>query len=493
MTTSIIRDSFRYSNLKKFTKSLNGSDSLYIGIGRPQYWNTTNNVDSVDLSSGDYSPKNTLLSTNNDRKDLMSLKRVTFSDVSFGISKLMWTAGKKYDIYRHDYSGQYQSVYDSLTYPSSLSMAKYVVLTSSFDIFICIRQGKIGGVVVGSVYSPTTGVAVGVGTNTFKTADGYYWKFIGKTDTGDYSRFSSITHHPVKTLTVQPQVSDTYYNQWVAQIESAQFKAGIYNIEILSSGTGYNGGNSGIHSVTDAETDPLIRVYGDGTGIQFSVTYGSGGSIVDIEITNPGTGYTYASITTLGGGAGFTPDIIFTQRHGLGADPEKDTSALFLLASTTLNSDESGKFTTDNDFRKICLISNPVNYGTNIVSTMGTGKAMQTLSLTSIVGGTTAFSPDDIIVGSTSQLKARVVDFNGVDMLRYIVTGDEGNIGVNSNNLFLVGESVSVDGGTGSATVSEIIPPDIDPFSGEIIYSEYRQPTLRQLGNTENIRLIVEF
>lgn len=494
MSSSIIRDSFRISNLKKFISSLSGSDSLYLGIGRPQYWDvsTIPNNDAVELTNSLFSAKNTIMSDIKDREDMMSLKRVNSTDVSHGISKVVWAAGNKYDIYRHDWDGTIQCAYDG-TYPSSLADVKYVVINTQYDIYICLRQGKTGSTINPSTYSPETGTVVGIASaGVRKTADGYYWKFIGKTDTADFSAFASITHHPIRTLTVAPLESSAYYTQWTSQVNSQLYKSGIYVIQVTNGGSGYNSGLAGTRTVTDAEGDTEFKVIGDGTGLQYTVTYGTGGSIVDIDVINPGTGYTHATISATGG-LGATFDVIYTTPWGLGADPVKDTSAVFLLVSVSLQSDEGGKFTVLNDFRKVSLISNPCNYGTAVISTGATLSAYSTLNVGSIVGGATAFKSDDIITGATSGAKARVIDFDGIGVIRIIRTSSENLASTGANNPFLTGETITTSGGVGTATISSIDFPEVDTKAGDVIYSEYRGAVLRQSGQTEQIKIVTQF
>lgn len=492
MTSSVIRDGYRLANLKKFISSL-ATESLYVGIGRPQFWDvsTIPNNDSVDLSSAAYSAKNNVLGSIRDAEDMMALKLVNSTDVSHGISKLTWTAGKKYDIYRHDYDGTIQSVYDS-SYPESLADAKYVVINASYDIYICLKQGRTGTTVNASLYSPETGTAIGTNTNCYKTADNYVWKFIGKTDGIDISTFSSLTHHPVRTLTSAPLITSTYYPQWTAQQNSLTYKGGIYTINVLNSGSGYNGGNAGTVSVTDAEADANFKIIGDGSGLQFSITFGSGGAIVSIDITNPGTGYTHANIVPATGvGAAF--DIIFTPPYGLGANPVKDTSALFLLVSVVFLSDEGGKVTIENEYRKISLISNPYLYGTTTIANLAVARAYITLTVGDLVGGSVSFKPDDIITGGSSGAKGRVIDFNGTDTIKLIRTSSENFGQVGANNALIVGETLTTSGGPGTATITNITLPDIDTKTGDVIYSEYRMPILRQSGQSENIKIITGF
>jgi hypothetical protein len=495
MSSSVIRDNFRLANLSKFIKSLSATDTLYVGIGRPQFWDTSTipNNDAVLIEDPLWSSKNNLISETSDREDLMSCKRVNVTDVSHGILKEVWTSGKKYDIYRHDWDGSVMAVDGS--FPASLATVKCIVINNEYDIYMCIKQGKTGTIINPSIYSPETGQNVGgATTGVLKTADGYYWKFLAKTTGAEIATFSSITHHPVKTLKVAPSEIDVVnYYQWTSQLNSASYKSGIYTINVVNGGGGYNGGVAGTRVVASgsAETDPEFKIIGNGSNIGYTVTYGAGGTVTDIEITNPGTGYTHATISATGG-SNLVVDVIYTPSSGLGCDPVKDTSALYFLCTVSLNDDEGGKFTIDNDYRKVCLISNPFNYGTSVVATSSTVGAYITLTFSSVTDGANTFAPDQIVTGASSGAKARIIDFDGVNVLRVIRTSSE-NLGqLGANNNFLVGETVAV--GSKSGIVSNVTLPDIDTRTGEVIYSEYKSnPTLRGPGQTETIKIIVEF
>ena len=375
-----------------------------------------------------------------------------------------------------------------ITTPSSIGDVKCTVITSNYNIYICLKQQIVLGEIQPSIYSPDTGVPVGTNTTIVKTADGYYWKFLGTTSTSDVIKFSSKFYHPIQTIPSAPGGGDPYLPQWNAQVYSANFKGGIYVINVTAAGSGYNGGSAGTHT----ESDPQLKIIGDGTGLQFTVTYGTGGSISDIEITNPGTGYTYASVVTTGGtNAAF--DIIFTPMSGLGVNPVYNVCARFLLVSTALVGDEGGKFTTTNDYRKVSLVYNPTNFGTSTVATSATLDASTTLVVqTGLPSG--AYLVDAIVTGATSGAKGRVVDFNpSTGHVRVIRTGSE-NIGSTGANVsFQVSETLNTTPGTGTGVIASIISPDVQIYSGDIVYTEYRAPINRDPSQTENISVIAKF
>lgn len=503
MSNSIIYNKFRYTNLKKFMESLLGVDSIYIGIGRPYPWDP---VAASDVTIG--TSINTMVDEVKDWEDMMHLKRLNYSDAAFGLRKNIWQAGQKYDTYRGDWDGVSRvSVYDGISYPTCVSDSKCMVLNANYDWYVCIKQPVSGvystGNVQQSLYSPETGTPIGTNTGILKTADGYYWKFIGRTSTNDYTKFSSSSLHPIRTLTASPGPTDYYYSQWQAQVQSQNFNGGIYCINVVSSGSGYSHWNgsqvvtgAGSYSVTDAAADSYFKIVGDGQGLQFNVTYGSGGSIADIEITNPGHGYSYAAVIPVSGvGAAF--DIIFTPKTGLGWDPAKDFDSTFLLLAVTLDRSEGGTFTVNNEYRKVSLISNPFNYGTTTIATDSILDATTTLNLSSVVGGVNAFSPDGIVTGATSHAKGRTVDWDAVSgKLRIIRTRYDGYTNYDYASTAFINSDVvtTTEGSIGSqGTIDNITPPAVQAYSGDILYSEYKKPTPRDSTQAEVIYVIIQF
>lgn len=489
--SAIIRDQFKIRTLQQFINSL-ATESLYLGIARPQNWDTIARTDTTVPV-----PENTLAHLNNDWEDMLSLKKINLTDAHFGIFKETWQANVKYDTYRHDWNGSRAATYNgpnnAVTTPRSIGEVKCVVVTANYNIYMCLKQSVVNDVVQPSIYSPETGVAVGTNTGIVKTTDGYYWKFIAATSPADIVKFSTKYYHPIETLTAAPAPADPYYPQWLNQKYSKSFKGGIYVINTLSVGSGYNGGIAGTRAVTNAETDAEFKVIGDGTGLQYTVTYGSGGSITDVEVTNPGSGYTHATISaTTGVGASF--DVIFSPMYGLGVDPAMDACARYLLINTSLvGAEGSGDFTITNDYRKILLVFNPTNYGTTTKATAATLDA--TIKLNVGTGlSTGAYPVDAIVTGATSGAKGRVVDFNATSGdLRIIRTSSENSGQVGANNDFTVGESVTSVPVTGTATILTITTPEVQRQSGSVLYSEYRTPVMRSELQAENINIIVKF
>lgn len=494
--SNVIRDGFRLDNLKKFITSVTtGPDKLYIGFGRPQPWSATDTVDSQ------WAAKNTTGNEMLDREDLMSIKKVSSDDISHGIIKEIYVTGRKYDIYRHDWDGSIPSVYSldgSTSYPTSLSKAKYVVVTGDGGIYICVKQGKDGNVVRTSTISPqdTTSRTRIAGTNVYVTSDGYMWMYVGSPTGTQIQKFSSITHYPVRTGGDSAQIA--------LQDTASLYKSGIYNIEIVSGGINYNNGVSGtfiVNDVTNADANSQFRIIGNGTGLELTVTYAAGGVISDISVSKPGSGYTYASVIVAPGpknGSGATISVIITPPWGLGADPVRDCSGTYLLVGVSVDSDSGGKFTTSNDYRKVVMLSNPSPINSTSLLDVPQASAMYSLSLSGIVGSGASLLTDAIVTSSTGW-KGRVVDLLG-STLRIIVTSTEnyGNTKANIKpqpNDVLSFTDVNTSGTINyTATISSVTLPEVNVYSGNIIYSSWNSTASTRSANTSDLpKIIIEF
>jgi hypothetical protein len=485
--TTTIRNEFRVSNVTNFISSLSNGNNLYLGISRPEYWNIASASDAAPSI-----PQNNCYGVASDWEEMMQMKLISPSSMSNGMFKEIWAPNTAYDTFRHDWNGTRASVYNGpnnfVGLPADLSQAKYYVITSAFNIYICLKQSVVGGVVQASTQNPDTGTPVGSNTGVYSTSDGYLWKFIAVTTPANVVSFSTNTYHPASTIITAPGSNDPYFPQWTNQLNSANFKQGVYVINVTAGGSGYNSGVSGTVSIGSG-TAGSVTILGNGINLVGTMTFGSGGTITNINITNPGSGYTYMSIAVTGG-SGFTYDPIFTPSWGLGADPVQDLSAYYAIINSTLNSNE-GPFTVTNDYRKICLVYNPTTYSSSALATTQYLDATWTFQLqTGLAVG--AYTSDEVVYDSATGAYGRVVDFNNTTgVLRIIRTSNE-NAGIAGASAgFAVGSTVAP--GIGIIQTAGIKTPTVQAGSGHIIYVEYRSPIARSLGQSENISLVVEF
>jgi hypothetical protein len=472
---AIITNKFRIHNAQSFKEGFSeGADTkIYLGIGRPQSWANENSPDT---------PYDTVGDEYYNWDDMLALKRIQSTDVSLAVVRRNWVSGKFYDIYRHDYNGITTGVnLDSgaATAPASLFDANFYVITDEYNIYKCIRNiNPATGLVIPSTAKPT-----GTSTAVITTSDGYVWKYMYTVAPADVLKFVSTDFVPIKTLGTSPGSTDAYYNQFL--IEQAAVDGSIENIVVTNFGNNYT-----------AEQGPVnVTISGDGTGATATVTRDSNNRIVRVNIGEKGTGYTWARITIgppATGSNNATAEAIISPKGGHGKDAVEELGGFYVMMNVRLEYDDgAGDFPIDNDYRRICLIRDPFNFGTTVVSSSQTLLSNRTASYTATSG---TFSIDEEISGGTTGAKGRIVSLNTGSTpktLRYIQTKSDAN-STTTGRLFQVAETItgSVSGATG--TITAIADPDVVADSGDIIYVENRRPINRAGDQIEDIKIIVE-
>ena len=156
------------------------------------------------------------------------------------------------------------------------------------------------------------------------------------------------------------------------------------------------------------------------------------------------------------------------------------------MANVQLDSAEgSGDFPIDNDFRQLGLIRNPFNHGTTTVSSASTLQATRSMVTTAPAGGN--FAVDEIITGGTSGAQAYITSIDaGTNTIRYHQDASTGF------GAFQSSETIS-NAGSVSATISSLGDPEVEKFSGEVIYIENRSAVARANSQIEDIKLVLEF
>jgi hypothetical protein len=459
---AIITNKFRIHNAAQFKEGFSEAapTQMYLFIGRSQPWTSDASPDT---------PVDTVESEFFNYDDMIALKRIQSSDVSHAILRRDWTSGKYYDIYRHNYNGSAAQGADidagTSTTRATLFDANYFVVTDEYNVYKCLDNRNASNVVAASTVKPT-----GTSTTAFTTADGYVWKYMYSISAADVLKFVSTDFIPVKTLESNPGSTDSYYSQWLVQ--SAAVPGAINNIIVTNGGSGYS-------------SAPTVTIDGDGTGATATATV-SGGAVTAINITAAGTGYSYVVITMSGGaGSNAAATAMVAPKGGHGADPVEELGGYYVMMNVRLEYDDgSGDFPVDNDYRRIMLVRDPYNFGTTTVSTATTLKATKELTFSS---GTGTFQQDETITGGTSGAVGRIVSVSGTT-IRYIQLRTQNATGA----VFATTETIT--GGTSSATgtVATKTNPEVQPYSGDVIYVENRRPINRASDQIEDIKIIVE-
>lgn len=443
--TAIVSKEFRLNSTKRLIEDISSDSSYYIFVGRSEPW-----ADDVLPEV----PYDNYYSTYRQAFQTMTaLKQLTAGDTSHGSIRYQWISGTTY------------SEYDD--HDPDLDSKQYYVVTDNNNVYVCLQSGGI------STRNPDTVGVQTTGTVDFSQEDGYIWKYLFTLSTDDAIKFLTSAFIPVRYLTEDPGVSaDTALrNQW--DVQNNAISGTIYRIKVTSGGTGY----------TEA---PEVIISGDGANAEATAIV-SGGLVTEVVITNPGSGYDQASIEFSGGnGTGATGYAILPPPGGFGADPRNDLRSHFAIINKRLiNDDGQGDFIVGNDFRQIGVIRNPYNYGTTTVSSAETMSATKSMEVG--LGG--LFLNDQVIEGTVTGARAIVDSYDSQNgIIRYHqtdVTGFEN---------FDVTDSVRPfgDPGIGQQVVA-LVNPEVQPYSGEIVFLENRTPINRSGDQIETIKLVLEF
>jgi len=442
MATAGITTSLKKLMLNLLETSVD-SDRYYVALAR------SNNLD--DLVSTESS---TLSDQRAVRNQLHSIK--VLSKSSMVVPTVEWQGNDTYTAYDDDN--------DDLT--------NFYVVNDDRDVFVCIQTSKNDdGTTNPSTVKPTRALANGL-ARSFRTSDGYLWRHIHSINSGVYSDFKNINYLPIGFIENRSPTLPEDIRSLLLQDSAVTGE--IIGVAIDSAGQGYT-------------SIPTVSFTGPGTGAVFNITL-SDGSISKVEVDSDGTGtythgtgYTVAKANVSYGDAVLRP--IIGPRQGMVADARDTLQARAVSLKVDFDNDESSTILAENDFRTVAIMKNVKRYVNDSDFNGNTGNALNSFTLGSIVGGST-FVEDELITGDGNVAFAKVFHWDGANTL-YYYQNDSTGYGAFTNNLGITTPS-------GQASINAINYPDIDRYSGEILYINNFAEVARDANQTEDIRLVLE-
>jgi hypothetical protein len=484
---AILTHNFRVSAASGFASTFS-TDNIYLVLARPQSWADTLSTRFSNQASGTVTdtnipnPVDNVLNETALWRDAMAAAKIYSSNIRLCINRNNWSSGSRYDMYRHNVNAA--SPTENNNY--DLSDSNFIVyVTSTGCVYKCLFNGRNALTTTGTVSTvqPTT-----TGTAPQQTADGYIWKYLYTITSAD-ADFITANYIPVNIAATS-----------VSSIN------GIDVITVEGAGAGYTG-------------TPGVVIYGDGTGAAATaVANTSTGKITGISVTNAGSGYTWAKIVLTGGGTPTTANAIavIAPQGGHGSNLMYETHAHNVMISGTVTGYEQNDFPVNQDFRTIALIKNPRQYsnsiGWHVSSNTGTlftsssGRILRTLTMTS--SATVAPTVDDTITGSNSLAKGLFVfQSSGTTRMEYIMpvnadapeSIDTTRIDtVTSFNLYEFNTSDTITANSYSQLIDSSsgitgTVPEIQPYTGQMLYLDYRRPVTRSAGQNEKINIVINF
>ena len=297
------------------------SSKYYYYLGRTlPYPNIVNGVEEVETPLSTY---NYELAA---RRNMVYAKQMTPDDICFVVPRINWTVGITYDCYDDNYSTTNPASSGAI----SLDTAKFYVLTSAMNVYICLDNN----------YDAVSNVMpTGYSPSPFITADGYKWKFVMIIPVGLQIKFLTSVYMPIST-----SINSIFYNN-----------GALDTIIVEEGGTGYTPNSVATISVN---SDVIAAV-----NIVVGITY---------QINSIGT-----TDFKLVGAKSNTVGLAFTATHvGIGTGTVTGTGAIIepLISSV------------DGSIHNINIVSSGSGYGAGTTLTInGKGKGVFNNNKTAIL------------------------------------------------------------------------------------------------------------
>jgi hypothetical protein len=447
---AIVTDSLKALLARQFYDQFaNATARYYIGIGRSEQWDSSDNVPT---------PINTPGQIEAVRNQMQSVKRVQAT--SLVVPRTNWSNGSIYSQYDDTQQG----------YPNP----SYYIINENNNVYMCLETGRNNlGIAVPSTVEPT-----GSNNDAFRTADGYVWKFLFTVSASRANAFMSSNFLPVQKQGATDS-SSTGIQLKQKEIQDTAIAGAVTSVIITDVGSGYTSAPTVTITGTGGSGARAIAYIDSATGTLSKISMRDSGTSL-----NFGSGYTKAAVAITGGGAVTTAAAraVLGPDSGIGADCRVDLKSSSIMFASTIEGTDSN-FIVNQDFRQVSLIKD-IRDAAGSIFTAETGNTLKKMTLATIING---FTRDKRIRGQTTLAEAYIDNVDSNE-LYYHQTDSTGFVA------FQDGEIIEETNGLGEGiSDSALIPPLTDPNSGDILYIDNRAPILRSNVQSEDIKVIIQF
>jgi hypothetical protein len=415
---------------------LNRKSFIFVTIGKQTPWDEEENPPIPGESTRD-------LIGYSDRSIIA--KRISLDSVSFVVTRHNWISGTVY------------SRYGCTICPIG---TPFYILNSKEQVFKCLDNNNQSP----SIDEPELVLsATSLEEPYFLTADGYKWKYLYTISSDQKQKFLNDDWMPVLV------------NRFV---RSSAINRSIDIVRLNTAGNNY----------IDGSTQPIITVEGDGRNAVLRANV-INGQVSDIVIQNRGQDYTRANLifTDIQGGVGLgaSANVILSPQNGHGFDPVEELYANTVMFNVDYIENESGLFPTENEFREVTLLYNPILKDTK---TLASGNSYRMYTQLLVSTGVGDYNNDEIIFQGenleSSPFSAEVISF------------DESTNIINVNNIngtFTPNQPIRGFSSGAIRVGLNKTDPLIELYSGKTLFVGHKVPIVRDPDQTERIRFILSF
>lgn len=440
---SVYSKNLQVYNAEQFKTSADSVDQpyLYFTFGKVNSWTNDSSPPQANTSVDSF---------NEVWKNMIGAKLIQGNDVRLGIRRFNWTSGESY--YAYDDCACSMNMNDA--------NVRFYVVTDEWNVYKCISNNNNGL----STSKPTTLDS----SLTEQTPDKYIWKYMYTLSDEEKLRFTTTEYIPVKTLT-----EDDGSLQW--QVQSHAVQGSIEAIKILNPGINYN-------------VAPTITITGDGTGANAFATINTAASncIESIVISSKGASYTYADVVIDGIGTGASARVVMSPPGGHGSNPKEELGGSFVILNPRLRGTETGVLDTQNEFRQIAIIRNPVILGSNTLASNLVYSQVTTIIVDSVGGN---YQEDEIVFQglnlASATFKGRVVSWTSSPEINMLKLVDVSGIPTSGP---ITGDTTKT-----SRLYQSTITKAFKPYTGSLLYLNNIAPIQRAEDQTEDFKIVFSF
>jgi hypothetical protein len=353
-----------------------------------------------------------------------------------------------------------------------------------------------------------------------------------------------------------PSSIDNFYNGSSIYINTGTGAGQIRRIIDYSGSTKTFTVNSAFSTIANTDSrvivSPTVTIRGDGQGALAYSEINNSGQVSNIHVISVGSLYSEADVFITANaihGSGATANVIISPVGGHGSDPVRELGGDKVLlnvqfdGSQGVSANGNGYIPANTDFRTISLLRDPIlkcDSNNNFLSTehiANTSNSPSTLRLTTRMlvsyqqmdgaNPVNEIVAEETLTNERMRLLAELGTLGFVTELNPIVrTNEAANnaaYGANADVVFVKRDETETDtsfynvyinnvqsfsnrvpftnddvilkrgNATKIATVSSIKGPEANTFSGEFIYTENVQKVTRDVDQTEDIKIILDF
>jgi len=500
--TAIITEKFRLHNAEQFFESFSEAAPhvYYMLIGKATPFT------SATSGGTDASPPTPADDVSNEFyvwDQTIAGKNISSSDVTHALARRDWANSTTFDMYEDNISSSNLTTSGQAT----LYQSTFFFRTSDNRIYKVLDNNA------GTAYSGSEPTSES--TSPFAQG-GYVLKYMYSITAAEQTKFLTTDFMPVTTdSTVSAAATDGKIESLIVTA-GASYTDGTYFVAV--NGDGASAGTSSGAVISFVVSSGAIASFGLTSGTD-TIVYGGGASYTFGTVTlTDATVFTNAALSTavstgdIDNGSGGAIQVVISPKGGHGFNAVDELGGHYVLMNTLFIGAERDDLLTGNDFRNIAIVTDPTTFGTSTVASDSTARQTYAAKLTSVSG---TFTADEKITQASTAAIGRVVEWDSSNSILYYQQERYTDYGTSSVGAYvafsganaITGASSSAVGTPDSTADSAVtltngftvtfadgyVNPELEPDSGNIIYTENRSPISRATDQTEDIKIVVEF